>query len=94
MENQDAVKLIRKVTDPELAAKMLVDAALHRNSKDDISCIVIRFKWDFSSCKFNTNNGLKNLASPKKFVYMMWLENKMDYILRTATTVVRLHFKI
>lgn len=44
MENQDAVKLIRKVKDPEAAAKMLTEAALTRKSKDDISCVVVRFQ--------------------------------------------------
>lgn len=43
MENQDAVNLIRKVKDPETAAKKLTEAALTRKSKDDISCIVVRF---------------------------------------------------
>ncbi|KAI5073356.1 hypothetical protein GOP47_0011369 [Adiantum capillus-veneris] len=44
MENQEAVDLIRKVKDPESAAKMLVEAALLRKSRDDISCIVVRLR--------------------------------------------------
>jgi protein phosphatase 1L len=44
MENQEAVSLIRKVKDPETAAKKLTEAALTRKSKDDISCIVVRLK--------------------------------------------------
>lgn len=43
MENQEAVDIIRKVKDPETAAKKLTEAALTRKSKDDISCIVVRF---------------------------------------------------
>lgn len=44
MENQEAVNLIRKVKDPEAAAKILSEAALSRKSKDDISCIVVRLQ--------------------------------------------------
>lgn len=43
MENQEAVNIIRKTKDPETAAKKLTEAALQRKSKDDISCIVVRF---------------------------------------------------
>lgn len=43
MGNQDAVDLVRKIKDPKNAAKRLTDAALEKKSKDDISCIVVRF---------------------------------------------------
>ncbi|KAH7330763.1 hypothetical protein KP509_20G000600 [Ceratopteris richardii] len=43
MGNQEAVDIIRKVKNPETAAKKLTEGALARNSKDDISCIVIHF---------------------------------------------------
>lgn len=42
--NQEAVELIRKVKDPKSAAKRLADAAIAKQSKDDISCIVVRFQ--------------------------------------------------
>uniref|UniRef100_M1AY01 Protein phosphatase 2c n=1 Tax=Solanum tuberosum TaxID=4113 RepID=M1AY01_SOLTU len=44
MSNQEAVDIVRKVKDPEKAAKQLAIEALVRESKDDISCIVVRFK--------------------------------------------------
>ncbi|KAL2537010.1 putative protein phosphatase 2C 10 [Forsythia ovata] len=44
MSNQEAVDLIRTIKDPHKAAKQLVMEALNRESKDDISCIVVRFK--------------------------------------------------
>ncbi|KAI4299097.1 hypothetical protein L6164_032588 [Bauhinia variegata] len=44
MANQEAVDIARRVKDPQRAAKKLVAEALNRESKDDISCIVIRFK--------------------------------------------------
>ncbi|KAJ7297600.1 hypothetical protein O6H91_Y046200 [Diphasiastrum complanatum] len=44
MDNQDAVNFIRGLTDPQVAAKLLTDEALSRKSKDDISCIVVRFQ--------------------------------------------------
>ncbi|KAJ7567616.1 hypothetical protein O6H91_02G155700 [Diphasiastrum complanatum] len=44
MDNQEAIDLVRKLTDPQVAAKLLMDEALARNSKDDISCIVIQFQ--------------------------------------------------
>ncbi|KVH93424.1 probable protein phosphatase 2C 9 [Cynara cardunculus var. scolymus] len=44
MTNQEAVDLAIKIRDPEKAAKQLAIEALNRESKDDISCIVVRFK--------------------------------------------------
>ncbi|KAJ9561410.1 hypothetical protein OSB04_006570 [Centaurea solstitialis] len=43
MSNQDAVDLAIKIKDPQKAAKELAVEALNRESKDDISCIVVRF---------------------------------------------------
>ncbi|CAL9196483.1 unnamed protein product [Musa hybrid cultivar] len=44
MKNQEAVDLIKSIKDPRAAAKRLTTEALARKSKDDISCIVIRFQ--------------------------------------------------
>ncbi|KAG0624415.1 hypothetical protein M758_3G245800 [Ceratodon purpureus] len=44
MENQEAVDLVKKIKDPTAAAKQLAAEAVNRKSKDDISCIVVRFK--------------------------------------------------
>ncbi|KAG6544609.1 hypothetical protein Mapa_014031 [Marchantia paleacea] len=44
MKNQEATDHVRRVRDPQIAAKMLTDEALVRKSKDDISCIVVRFQ--------------------------------------------------
>ncbi|XP_028753190.1 probable protein phosphatase 2C 9 isoform X2 [Neltuma alba] len=44
MANQEAVDIARKIKDPQRAAKQLVAEALNRDSKDDISCIVVRFR--------------------------------------------------
>ncbi|KAJ7568784.1 hypothetical protein O6H91_01G048100 [Diphasiastrum complanatum] len=44
VQNQEAVDLVRKIRDPKAAAKRLTDEALTRKSKDDISCIVVRFR--------------------------------------------------
>lgn len=44
MSNQEAVDIARKTKDPHKAAKQLAVEALNRDSKDDISCIVVRFK--------------------------------------------------
>ncbi|KAJ8753117.1 hypothetical protein K2173_017668 [Erythroxylum novogranatense] len=43
MKNQEAVDLVKPIKDPQAAAKCLTTEALARNSRDDISCIVIRF---------------------------------------------------
>ncbi|KAJ4709699.1 putative Protein phosphatase 2c [Melia azedarach] len=43
MKNQEAVDLVKPIKDPQAAAKRLTTEALARKSKDDISCIVIRF---------------------------------------------------
>ncbi|XP_051144633.1 probable protein phosphatase 2C 9 [Andrographis paniculata] len=43
MSNQEAVDISKKIKDPQKAAKQLVMEALKKGSKDDISCIVVRF---------------------------------------------------
>ncbi|GLT28683.1 hypothetical protein SLA2020_035950 [Shorea laevis] len=43
MSNKEAVDLVKGIKDPQAAAKRLTMEALARKSKDDISCIVIRF---------------------------------------------------
>lgn len=45
MANQEAVDKVRSIKDPQQAAKQLTMEALTRKSKDDISCIVIRFGY-------------------------------------------------
>ena len=45
MKNQEAVDMVKSIKDPQVAAKRLTTEALERKSKDDISCIVIRFGW-------------------------------------------------
>lgn len=44
MANQEAVDIARRIKDPQKAAKQLVVESLNRESKDDISCIVVHFK--------------------------------------------------
>lgn len=44
MANQEAVDIARRIKNPQKAAKQLATEALNRDSKDDISCIVVRFK--------------------------------------------------
>jgi len=44
MANQEAVDIAKKIKDPQKAAKQIVVEALNRESKDDISCIVVRFR--------------------------------------------------
>eukprot|EP00252_Welwitschia_mirabilis_P024181 TRINITY_DN7070_c0_g1_i2.p1 TRINITY_DN7070_c0_g1~~TRINITY_DN7070_c0_g1_i2.p1 ORF type:complete len:297 (+),score=61.72 TRINITY_DN7070_c0_g1_i2:634-1524(+) len=44
LTNEESVDMIRKIKDPQVAAKCLTDEAVARNSKDDISCIVVRFR--------------------------------------------------
>ncbi|XP_022989283.1 probable protein phosphatase 2C 58 [Cucurbita maxima] len=44
MTNKEAVESIRHIKDANVAAKRLIDEAVSRKSKDDISCIVVRFQ--------------------------------------------------
>ncbi|GMY10152.1 probable protein phosphatase 2C 58 [Fagus crenata] len=44
MSNQEAVDSIKNIKDAQVAAKRLIDEALSRKSKDDISCIVVKFQ--------------------------------------------------
>ncbi|CAL9178168.1 unnamed protein product [Musa hybrid cultivar] len=43
ISNQEAVDFIKDVKDPQAAARQLTEAAVARKSKDDISCIVVKF---------------------------------------------------
>ncbi|CAA6658201.1 unnamed protein product [Spirodela intermedia] len=44
MTNQEATDSIRSMKDPQAAAKHLIEQALARKSKDDISCVVVTFR--------------------------------------------------
>lgn len=44
MANQEAIDVARKIKDPMKAAKQLTTEAVKRDSKDDISCVVVRFR--------------------------------------------------
>lgn len=44
MDNQEAVDMARRTKDAVKAAKQLTAEAVKRMSKDDISCVVVRFK--------------------------------------------------
>lgn len=44
MSNEEAVDIARRVKDPQAAAKLLTNEALNKDSKDDISCVVVRFR--------------------------------------------------
>ncbi|KAL1822066.1 probable protein phosphatase 2C 9 [Daucus carota subsp. sativus] len=43
MTNEEAVDIATKMKNPQKAAKQLAEEALKRESKDDISCVVVRF---------------------------------------------------
>lgn len=45
VSNQDAVQLVKDIQNAEAAAKRLTEEAYHRGSNDNISCVVIRFKF-------------------------------------------------
>ncbi|XP_019453708.1 PREDICTED: probable protein phosphatase 2C 58 [Lupinus angustifolius] len=44
MSNQEAVDSIRQIKDAQAAAKHLIEDAISKKSKDDISCIVVKFQ--------------------------------------------------
>lgn len=44
MANQEAVDIARRMRDPQKAAKQLTAEAIKRDSKDDISCVVVKFR--------------------------------------------------
>lgn len=44
MDNQEAVDIAKRFRNPQKAAKQLIAEALKRESKDDISCVVVRFR--------------------------------------------------
>ncbi|CAA7014001.1 unnamed protein product [Microthlaspi erraticum] len=44
MSNQEAVDAIKSIKDPQAAAKELIEEAISKQSKDDISCIVVSQK--------------------------------------------------
>lgn len=44
MSNQEAMDCIKHIKDAQAAAKRLTEEALSKKSKDDISCIVVKFQ--------------------------------------------------
>lgn len=44
MSNEEAFDEIRECDDAEEASQVLIKEALHRGSRDDISCIVVDFR--------------------------------------------------
>jgi protein phosphatase 1L len=44
MSNQEAVDIAKRMKDPQKAAKQITAEAIKRNSKDDISCVVVKFR--------------------------------------------------
>jgi len=44
LSNEDAVNCIKNIKDAQAAAKHLIEEAVSRKSKDDISCIVVKFQ--------------------------------------------------
>lgn len=44
MSNQEAVDCVKDTEDPRSAAKKIIKEAVEKKSRDDISCIVVRFQ--------------------------------------------------
>jgi protein phosphatase 1L len=44
LSNEEAVNCIKNIKDAQTAAKHLIEEAVSRKSKDDISCIVVKFQ--------------------------------------------------
>ena len=86
MANQEAVDIARKVKDPLKAAKQLTAEALKRESKDDISCVVVRFRWWLIHFK---SGFLKNEVYSIKirvYTYLYMACQFMDYNNTSYTT--------
>ena len=45
LSNQEAVDLVRDITDPKAAAKKVIEEALERGTNDNVSCVVTRFHF-------------------------------------------------
>lgn len=86
MSNQEAVDIARRMKDPQKAAQQLTAEALKRESKDDISCVVVRFRWwsllKHASCwlqfieiiRVSISTGLANLwIGPNNIYYTVYL---------------------
>lgn len=48
--NEDAVSLVKMEEEPEAAARKLTETAFARGSGDNITCIVVKFQHDKTSC--------------------------------------------
>jgi hypothetical protein len=83
MKNQEAVNLVKLTKDPQTAAKRLTSEALGRMSKDDISCIVIRFRcwvsapsislvWAFFAFLLICIHGIVSPPIPQVCVHFSW----------------------
>ena len=45
IEDQEAVELVRPIDDPKEASNLLVRRSLEKGSTDNITAMVIRFRW-------------------------------------------------
>jgi len=83
MTNQDAVDIARRSKDPQKAAKQLTAEALKRDSKDDISCVVVKFRWWYLSIQvsywgavYSSNKGTSlwsmSTYGPDQTTYITW----------------------
>ncbi|KAL0648201.1 hypothetical protein Bca4012_046492 [Brassica carinata] len=54
--NEEAVALVKEVEDPEDSAKKLVAEAIKRGSKDNITCVIVRFLDTVSSSHVSSSS--------------------------------------
>jgi serine/threonine protein phosphatase PrpC len=45
LEDQEAVDLVRPIDDPKEASNLLVRRSLEKGSTDNITAMVVRFRW-------------------------------------------------
>ena len=60
LSNQEAVDCIKHTKCPQTAAKQLTEEALARKSTDDISCVVVKFRWSSQVRQHLNSNFMKS----------------------------------
>ncbi|GJW58322.1 probable protein phosphatase 2C 44 [Tanacetum coccineum] len=92
MSNLEAIEMVKSIKDPLAAAKRLTSEALARKSKDDISCIVIRYLQilpidlnNFMDFALSGGNPMDKKAKAKVDYWRM-KEYKHIYVLELASS--------
>ena len=90
---QEAVAMIKSITDAEEAAKRLTNEAYQRGSSDNITCVVVRFagaRWQAAALA----RWLKRLGRIQRGAHGIWMTENPSKIFATMKNVSKNKYQI